>query len=79
MWITNFVCQRQSYCNMAAILKNGGLSGGQARKLFLFGLNNICAKFGVHIIKCTILPNFGVKKLHYYCRNKTRRSRFQPL
>ena len=53
MWIANFACQRQSYCN-------GGLPGGQARKLFLYGLNNICAKFGVRIIKGTILPNFTI-------------------
>ena len=36
-------CQRQSYCDLAAILKNGRLTGGHARKLFLYGLNSICA------------------------------------
>ena len=66
IWIMNFACQRQSSCNLAAILKNGRLLGGQALKMFLYGLNNICAKFGACIIKCTILPNFGVEKLHYF-------------
>ena len=65
MWIANFVCKRQSSCNLAAILKNGRLPGGQALILFLYELNNICAKFGACITKCTILLNFGVKKLHY--------------
>ena len=64
MWIANFVCKRQSSCNLAAILKNGRFPGGQALILFLCELNNICAKFGACITKCTILLNFGVKKLH---------------
>jgi hypothetical protein len=66
MWTANFVCKRQSSCNLAAILKNGRLPGGQALILFLYEPNNICAKFGACITKCTILLNFGVKKLHYY-------------
>ena len=69
MWIANFACQKQFYCNLAAILKNGRLPDGQALKMFLYELNNICAKFGACIIKCTILPNFCVKKLHYYDRS----------
>ena len=69
MWIANFACQKQFYCNLAAILKNRRLPCGYALKMFLYELNNIFAKFGACIIKCTILPNFGVKKLHYidYC------------
>ena len=66
MWIANFACQRQSSCTLAAILKNGRLRSGQALKMFLHnGLHNICAQFGACIIKCTILPVFGVNKLHY--------------
>ena len=65
MWIANFACQRQSSCTSAAILKTGLLRSGQALKMFLYGLHKICAKFGACIIKCTILPNFGVNKLHY--------------
>ena len=67
MWIANFFCKRQSSCNLAAILKNGRLPGGQALILFLYyELNNICAKCGACITKCTILLNVGVKKLYYY-------------
>ena len=69
MWIVNFACQRQSSCNVASIMKNGRFPGGQALKIFLYGLNNLCAKFGACIIKCTILPNFGVKKI--LCKHKT--------
>ena len=64
MWIANFVCKRQSSCNLAAILKNGRLPGGQALIFFLYELSNICAKFGACITKCMILLNFGVKKLY---------------
>ena len=61
--IANFACQRQSSCNLAAILKNSRLPGGQALILFLYELNSICAKFGACITKCTILLNFGVKNI----------------
>ena len=64
IWIANFAGKRHSSCNLATILKNGRLLGGQALKMFLYGLNNIFAKFGACIIKCTILSNFVVKKPH---------------
>ena len=69
MWIANFACQRQSTCNLVAILKNGRLADGQVLKMLLHGLNNICAVFCACIIKCTILPTFGFKKLHLNDRN----------
>ena len=65
MWIANFACQRQSSCTLAAILKNGRLRSGQALKMFLCGLYNICAKLGAYITMCSILQNVGVNKLHY--------------
>jgi hypothetical protein len=69
IWIANFACQRQSTCNLVPILNNGRLPGGRVLKMFLRGPNNICAGFGACIIKCTILPNFGFKKLHYSDRS----------
>ena len=54
-----------AFCNLASIVQNGQLPGGKALKMFLYGLINLCGKFGACIIKCTMLPNFGVKKIHY--------------
>jgi hypothetical protein len=46
--------------------------------MLLHGLNNIYAGFGACIIKCTILPNFGFKKLHLNDRNLKLRSGLVP-